>query len=281
MRALKGNLSIYTMGPAARKEADLELLNVTLRFGGITALQRVVFSLKQGELVGLIGPNGAGKTSLVNCLTGFSRPQEGRILFNGQDLHHLPPHKIAEMGIARTFQETRLHSRNSVLCSILSARHIYGRYLLRQAFFFAKSVKREEAYHLRIVEELLDFLGLQAYRKTAVRDLPTFLKKRIELARALAMQPKLLVLDEPFSGLFPSEKDFIGHVLRDLNHIWGQTILLVENDMNRVFELAERVVVLDFGAKLAEGAPEFIQNHPRVLDSYFGRSEPLSAHFPA
>ena len=236
------------------------------------ALIRINLAITTGELVAIIGPNGAGKTSLLNCITGYYRAQRGTILFNGENTTGLSPHEITKRGIGRTFQNIELFHRMSVLSNMLLARHIYCRYSLGLASLFFPSVRREEVRHRRVVEELIDFLEMQAIRKEPVGSLPYGLRKRVELGRALALKPKLLVLDEPFAGMTLEEKEDMVRFLLELNEAWGQTIILVEHDMSIVMSISNRIIVLDFGSKIAEGNPESIQHHSEVIKAYLGDS---------
>ena len=250
----------------------MEVKNLTLSFGGIFALSDVVFAVKTGELVSVIGPNGAGKTSLLNCITGFYRAQRGEILFNGEDITTLATHDLCKLGIGRTFQNIELFPGMTVLSNMLLARHIHRNYGLGLACLFSRSVRREEVYHRSMLEELIDFLEMQPIRKKLVGSLPYGLRKRVDLGRALALEPKLLILDEPFAGMTLEEKEDMVRFLVGLNRSWGLTMVLVEHDMSVVMSISDRVVVLNFGMKLAEGTPDEIQNHPEVIKAYLGDS---------
>ena len=241
-----------------------------MNFGGLTALREVDLAVATGELVAVIGPNGAGKTSLLNCITGYYRPQKGRIFFNGLDITDLPTHELVRAGIGRTFQNIELFPGMTVLSNMLLARHMHCQYRLGLACLFTPSVRREEVRHREILEELIDFLEMQAIRKKTVGSLPYGLMKRVELGRALALQPKLLILDEPFAGMNLEEKEDMVRFLVELNEAWGQTMILVEHDMSIVMSVARRIVVLNFGQMLAEGTPEEIRRHPEVIRAYLG-----------
>ncbi|MEA3470128.1 MAG: ABC transporter ATP-binding protein [Thermodesulfobacteriota bacterium] len=234
------------------------------------ALSNVSLSVKTGELLAVIGPNGAGKTSLLNCLTGYYRPQNGTIMFNGRDITHLHTHELVKTGIGRTFQNIELFPGMTVLSNMLLARHIHCKYRLGAALVFSPSVRREEVQHRLVVEELIDFLEMQAIRKKPVGSLPYGLRKRVELGRALALKPKLLVLDEPFAGMTLEEKEDMVRFLAEMNEEWKQTMILVEHDMSVVMSISERIVALNFGEKLAEGSPDLIQNNPEVIKAYLG-----------
>lgn len=270
MKSFRGTPSIYAQDDPTRLQADLTVENLVLAFGGITAVKDVSLVVKTGELLAVIGPNGAGKTSLLNCLTGFYRPQKGRIVFNGQDITGLATHELTGIGIGRTFQNIELFPGMTVLSNMLLARHIHCRYGLGKAFVFAKSVREEEVRHRAVLEEIIDFLEMQSIRKKMVGSLPYGLRKRVELGRALALEPKLLVLDEPFAGMNLEEKEDMVRFLVELNQAWGQTMILVEHDMSIVMSISKRVIVLNYGEKLAEGLPEEIQKNPDVIAAYLG-----------
>jgi branched-chain amino acid transport system ATP-binding protein len=270
MKAYRGEPSIFATARPEERRAELEVKNLTLRFGGITAVNRVNLEVHTGELVAVIGPNGAGKTSLLNCITGYYRPQEGQILYNGKDITHLRTHRLTEIGIGRTYQNIELFPGMTVLSNMLLARHIHCRYSLGGASLFLKSTRNEEVRHRKVLEELIDFLEMQSIRKKLVGSLPYGMRKRVELGRALALEPKLLVLDEPFAGMTLEEKEDMVRFLLELNNAWKQTMILVEHDMSVVMSISKRVVVLDFGVKIAEGPPEFVQKHPQVIKAYLG-----------
>lgn len=270
MKAFRGEPSIFASARPEDKRAELEVKNLTLRFGGITALNKIDLAVHTGELVAIIGPNGAGKTSLLNCITGYYKPQEGQIFFNGEDITNLHTHTLTELGIGRTYQNIELFPGMTVLSNMLLARHIHCHYNVGKASLFSKSVRNEEVYHREILEELIDFLEMQSLRKQLVGALPYGMRKRVELGRALALEPKLLVLDEPFAGMTLEEKEDMVRFLMELNESWDQTMILVEHDMSVVMSISERIAVLDFGVKLAEGTPDFVQSHPQVIKAYLG-----------
>jgi len=270
MKAFRGQPSIFTSRPAEENRAELEVKNLSLNFGGVVALDNVDVSVRTGELLAIIGPNGAGKTSLLNCITGYYRAQKGMMTFNGQDIFHLSTHHLTGLGIGRTFQNIELFPGISVLSNMLLARHVHTKYGVASASVFSRSVKREEVRHREVLEELIDFLEMQAIRKQLVGSLPYGLRKRVELGRALALEPKLLILDEPFAGMTLEEKEDMVRFLMELNQAWGQTMILVEHDMSVVMSISERVMVLDFGKKITEGPPETVQNHPQVIKAYLG-----------
>jgi branched-chain amino acid transport system ATP-binding protein len=272
MKAFRGQPSIYTSTQPEKQQAELEVKKVFLSFGGVMALHNVDLTVHTGELVSVIGPNGAGKTSLMNCITGFYHPQKGQIRFNGEEIAGLHPHEITKKGIGRTYQNIELFPGITVLANMLLARHLYCNYGIGKAAIFSSSVRKEEVRHRKILEELIDFLEMQSIRKKPVGSLPYGMRKRVELGRALALEPKLLVLDEPFAGMTLEEKEDMVRFLLELNSAWGQTIILVEHDMSVVMSVSQRIMVLNFGENIAEGTPEVIQNHPEVIKAYLGET---------
>jgi branched-chain amino acid transport system ATP-binding protein len=275
MKAFRGKPSIYEVNLSDAKKAELEVKGVSLRFGGVVALGNIDLSLQTGELLAVIGPNGAGKTSLLNCITGFYRPQDGNIFFNGTDITHRPAHELVRIGIGRTFQNIELFPGMTVLSNLFLARHTHCNYGFSSACLFLNSVRKEEIRHRRILEEIIDFLEIQSLRNKPVGSLPYGMMKRVELGRALALEPALLVLDEPFAGMNLEEKEDMVRFLLELNRSWGQTMILVEHDMSIVMSIARRIAVLNFGEKLTEGTPEEIVRHPDVIKAYLGDADTI------
>jgi len=270
MKAFRGQPSVFASTQSVDRRAELEVKKIFLNFGGVMALHDVDLTVRTGELVSVIGPNGAGKTSLLNCITGYYHPQKGQILFNGEDVTGLHPHEITRKGIGRTYQNIELFPGITVLANMLLARHLYCDYGIGKAALFSSSVRKKEVYHRQVLEELIDFLEMQPIRKKPVGSLPYGMRKRVELGRALALEPKLLVLDEPFAGMTLEEKEDMVRFLLELNSGWGQTMILVEHDMSIVMSVSQRIMVLNFGERIAEGTPEVIQNHPEVIKAYLG-----------
>jgi len=270
MKAYRGKPSIFSSGKQEEKVSELDIKDVSLSFGGVKALSSINLSVHTGELVAIIGPNGAGKTSLLNCITGFYKPQNGHILFNGKDITHLSPDHLVQIGIGRTFQNIELFPGMTVLSNMLLARHKHCKYGIGAACIFSPSIRKEEIHHRQVLEELIDFLEIQAIRKKTVGSLPYGLMKRVELGRALALEPSLLILDEPFAGMNLEEKEDMVRFLMEMNQAWGQTMILVEHDMSIIMSISQRIIVLNFGEKLAEGKPDEIRNHPEVIKAYLG-----------
>ncbi len=250
----------------------LKANGITLSFGGIEALSNVDVDIRPGEIFGIIGPNGAGKTSFFNCINGFYRPQKGNIYFEGKEITYLSSHRIAELGIARSFQGLQLFNGLSVLDNIMAGRHFHFRTgILSDAVYFGRT-QREEINHRKVVEKIIDFLDVETVRKQLVGALPYGLRKRVDLGRALAGEPKLLLLDEPMAGMNRDEKEDMARFILDITEEMGITIAVVEHDMGLVMDICERVVVLDFGQKIAEGTPEEIRSNEAVIRAYLGKT---------
>ena len=251
----------------------LNVENVLLSFGGNLALADVSFDVLQGEIRAIIGPNGAGKTSILNCISGFYRPQQGRILFKGEtDLTRTPTDRIARLGLARTFQNIALYTGLSTLDNLMAARHIHMRQSALQSIAYWGPARREEVRHREVVEEIIDFLEIAHIRKSVVGALPYGLRKRVELGRALAMEPDLLLLDEPMAGMNLEEKEDMARFILDIYERRGVTIVLIEHDMGLVMDISDRVVVLDFGVVIADGPPDEIKRNPDVIQAYLGET---------
>ena len=248
----------------------MELKDIVLKFGGVTAIKDVSFDIQQGEIRAIIGPNGAGKSSLLNVINGFYHPQEGDSFCHGIKRPSLKPYDIAHQGIARTFQNIALFEGMTTVENVMT-----GRQLMMKENFFWQLLRlgpalKEEVTHRRRCEEIIDFLEIQHIRKTPVGSLPYGLQKRVELARALAMEPKLLLLDEPMAGMNVEEKEDMSRFIIDVNEQYGTTIALIEHDMSVVMDLADRILVLDYGKLLADGTPTEIQSNQAVIDAYLG-----------
>jgi len=254
--------------------AQLEVQGLRLSFGGLTALNGISLSVAQGEIFAIIGPNGAGKTCVLNCICRFYHPEEGRIVFEGRDITRLPAHKIASLGIARTFQNIELFQGMTVLDNIKLGAHVHLRSgILAGGLYWGQARREEIRLRKEIEERILDLLEIQSIRKKIVGTLPYGLQKRVELARALAMGPKLLLLDEPMAGMNLEETEDMARFILDISEERGVTVVLIEHDMGVVMDVSDRICVVDFGTKIAEGPPEEVQHNEHVVSAYLGRSD--------
>ncbi len=248
----------------------LSTTDLNLSFGGVHAVRDVTFEVEEGEVFSIIGPNGAGKTSIFNLISRLYDANSGTIEYRGESIGNLPPHNIARLGIARTFQNTELFEHETVLKNMLIGRHVHRKTNLLSELLFLPTVAKQEIRFRQIVEDVIDLLDLQSYRNQAIGSLPYGVRKMVEVARALCIQPKLLLLDEPSSGLNPEETEDVSFWIEDINQDFGATIIMVEHDMNLVSRASNRVMALADGAVVAVGSPEEIQNHPEVLRAYLG-----------
>lgn len=247
--------------------------NVSLSFGGVKAVQNVGFSVKEGEVFSIIGPNGAGKSTLFNLISRLYDCESGHIFWQGEEITQVPSHRIAEMGIARTFQNTELFEHETVLRNLLIGKHIHRRSNVIMDMLFMPSVRRQELQFRKEVEDVIDLLNLQHYRDQVIANLPYGVRKMVEVARALCIQPKAILLDEPSSGLNPEETEDVSFWIEDINEEMGATVIMVEHDMKLVSQVSDRVLALADGQVLAIGTPPEIQQHPEVLRAYLGDEE--------
>ena len=253
-----------------RPEILLSVDHISLSFGGVTALEDINFDITKKEIFAIIGPNGAGKTSMLNVINGFYQPQKGEIQFKGIHRKQMRPHEAAVQGIARTFQNVALFKGMSTLNNIMSGRNLkMNSNLFWQALYYGPA-RKEEMENRELVEDIIDFLEIQSIRRTPVGKLPYGLQKRVELGRALAMEPDLLLLDEPMAGMNLEEKQDMCRFILDINEQYGTTIVLIEHDMGVVMDISERMIVLDYGRKIAEGTPDEIRVNQKVIDAYLG-----------
>jgi branched-chain amino acid transport system ATP-binding protein len=250
----------------------LDVNNISLRFGGVKALTDISFNVKEHEIRAIIGPNGAGKSSMLNCINGVYTPSEGSITFRGKTFGHMNRRQVAEMGIARTFQNLALFKGMSVIDNLMTGRNLHIKSNIFLQALRIGPAEREENAHREYVEHIIDFLEIQPYRKTPVGQLPYGLQKRVDLGRALAMEPQVLLLDEPMAGMNMEEKQDMCRFVLDVNDEFGTTVVLIEHDMGVVMDISDRVVVLDYGKKIGDGTPEEVRNNPEVISAYLGTS---------
>ena len=248
----------------------LEVKGLHLQFGGVKALDDVSYHIEKGEIFSLIGPNGAGKTSMLNCISGLYQPTDGSILFKGQEITHMKPYKRTTLGIARAFQNIALFAHMSVLDNLKLGRHTLMNSGMISGGLYVGKASKEEIDHRREVEEVIEFLELQDIRHTPVGKLPYGLQKRVEVGRALALGPELILLDEPMAGMNSSEKDMMARMILDMHEVKGMTVVLIEHDLGIVMNLSHHIAVLDFGKQIGFGTPEEIQKNPAVIKAYIG-----------
>ena len=258
--------------PSGRRQGEviLDLQNISLRFGGVKALTDISFNVREHEIRSIIGPNGAGKSSMLNVINGVYHPQEGKIMYRGQERQRLEPYMAARQGIARTFQNIALFKGMSVLDNIMTGRNLKMKSNIFQQALWIGPALREEIAHREKVEEIVDFLEIQHIRKTPVGALPYGLQKRVDLGRALAMEPQILLLDEPMAGMNVEEKQDMCRFILDISDQFGTTIVLIEHDMGVVMDISDRVVVLDYGKKIGDGTPDEVRNNQDVINAYLG-----------
>jgi len=248
----------------------VEIREVSKAFGGVQAVTRVSLDVTKGDIVSVIGPNGAGKTTVLNMVSGFYHPDTGRISLEGRDITDLAPSKIAELGVARTFQNIALFRGMTVLDNLMLGRHVHMKSGVLSSFVYWGLAQKEEVRHRKRVEDIIDFLKIQDLRRRPTGSLAYGLQKRVELGRALALDPRVLLLDEPMGGMNQEEKEDMARFILDVNEEWGTTIILIEHDMGVVMDISDRVAVLDMGQKIAEGTPDEVRANPAVIKAYLG-----------
>ncbi len=270
--APSGGSAVHAVTSVEAKSGEviLDVKNISLSFGGVKALTDISFDVREHEIRAIIGPNGAGKSSMLNCINGVYTPQQGSISFKGQTFSHMDSHQVAKMGIARTFQNLALFRGMSVIDNIMTGRNLRIKSNLFLQALRIGPAQREEFVQREFVEHIIDFLEIQAYRKTAVGQLPYGLQKRVDLGRALAMEPQVLLLDEPMAGMNLEEKQDMSRFVLDINDEFGTTVVLIEHDMGVVMDISDRVVVLDYGRKIGDGTPGEVRSNPAVISAYLG-----------